>query len=131
MKNRYVYPFSAMVGQSKLKKALLINVVNPLVGGVLIGGEKGTGKSTLVRGLGNLIHDMKVVELPLNVTEDRFVGAIDIEKAIAEGKKVVNDSILMEADGNILYVDEVNLLSENIVNALLEVSQSGINRLER
>ncbi|WP_077368244.1 magnesium chelatase subunit D family protein [Anaerosalibacter sp. Marseille-P3206] len=131
MKSRYVYPFSAIVGQDKLKKALLINIVNPLVGGVLISGEKGTGKSTLVRGLGNLIHDMEVVELPLNVTEDRLVGAIDIEKAVLEGKKVVNNSILMKANGNILYVDEVNLLSESIINALLEVSQSGISRVER
>jgi len=131
MINRYVYPFSAVVGQEKLKKALLINVVNPLVGGVLISGEKGTAKSTLVRGLGNLIQDMEVVELPLNVTEDRLVGAIDIEKAVVEGKKTINNSILMEANGNILYVDEVNLLSESIINALLEVSQSGISHVER
>lgn len=131
MINRYVYPFSAVVGQEKLKKALLINVVNPLVGGVLISGEKGTAKSTLVRGLGNLIQDMEVVELPLNVTEDRLVGAIDIEKAVVEGKKCINNSILIEANGNILYVDEVNLLSESIINALLEVSQSGISHVER
>ncbi len=131
MGNKYIYPFSAIVGQYKLKKALLINIVNPLVGGVLISGEKGTGKSTLVRGLGNLSQDMKVVELPLNVTEDRLVGAIDIEKAVVDGEKVINNSILMEANGNILYVDEVNLLSESIINALLEVSQSGINHVER
>ncbi len=131
MNNRKVYPFSAVVGQDLLKKALLINVVNPNVGGVLISGQKGTAKSTLVRGLGNLICDMDVVELPLNVTEDRLVGAIDIEKAVVEGKKVINKSILMEANGNILYVDEVNLLSESIINALLEVSQSGICHVER
>ena len=131
MINRYVYPFSAVVGQEKLKKALLINVVNPLVGGVLISGEKGTAKSTLVRGLGNLIQNMEVVELPLNITEDRLVGAIDIEKAVVEGKRTINNSVLMEANSNILYVDEVNLLSESIINALLEVSQSGISHVER
>ncbi len=131
MKNRYVYPFSAIVGQTLLKKALLINVVNPTVGGVIISGEKGTGKSTLVRGLGNLIHDMEVIELPLNITEDSLVGAIDIEKAVLEGRRVVNNSILMRANGNILYVDEVNLLNESVTNALLEVAQSGINHVER
>lgn len=131
MKNRYVYPFSAIVGQTLLKKALLINVVNPTVGGVVISGEKGTGKSTLVRGLGNLIHDTEVIELPLNITEDSLVGAIDIEKAVLEGRRVVNNSILMRANGNILYVDEVNLLNESVTNALLEVAQSGINHVER
>ena len=131
MFNRSVYPFSAVVGQEQLKKALIINVVNPLVGGVLISGEKGTAKSTLVRGLGNLIEDMKVVELPLNITEDRLIGAIDIEKAVLEGKRDISNSVLMEAHENILYVDEVNLLSESIVNALLEVSQSGVNHVER
>ena len=131
MRNNDVYPFSAIVGQDKLKKALLINIVNPSVGGVLISGEKGTGKSTLVRGLGNLIQDMEVIELPLNATEDMLIGSIDIEKALVEGKRTINNSILMKANGNILYVDEVNLLSEAIVNSLLEVSQSGISRVER
>ena len=131
MKNKYAYPFSAIVGQTLLKKALIINIVNPTVGGLLISGEKGTGKSTLVRGLGNLIHDMEVIELPLNITEDSLVGSIDIEKTVSDGKPVANRSVLMRANGNILYVDEVNLLNESIVNALLEVSQSGINSVER
>ena len=129
--NKYTYPFSAIVGQEKLKKALLINLVNPLVGGLLISGEKGTGKSTIVRGIKNLVPGIKVIELPLNTTEDRLIGAIDIEKAILNGERDINNSILMEADKNILYVDEVNLLNENIVNSLLEVSESGICKVER
>ena len=129
--NKYNYPFSAIVGQEKLKKALLINLVNPLVSGLLISGEKGTGKSTIVRGLKNLVPDLKVIELPLNTTEDRLIGAIDIEKAILNGERVINNSILMEANKNILYVDEVNLLNENITNSLLEVSESGICKVER
>ncbi|NLL81804.1 MAG: magnesium chelatase subunit D family protein [Tissierellia bacterium] len=131
MNHKYTYPFSAIVGQNIVKKALLINLVNPAVGGVLISGEKGTGKSTIVRGLGNLIQAMDLIELPLNITEDRLIGSIDIEKALTEGKRTVNNSLLMRANGNILYVDEINLLSNSIINALVEVSQSGINRIER
>lgn len=129
--NKYTYPFSAIVGQEKLKKALLINLVNPLVGGLLISGEKGTGKSTIVRGIKNLVPGIKVIELPLNTTEDRLIGAIDIEKAILNGERDINNSILMEAHENILYVDEVNLLNENIINSLLEVWGSGICKVER
>lgn len=131
MDNRYVFPFPAVLGQDRVKKALLLNVVNPLVGGVLISGEKGTAKSTLVRGLAALTADMEVVELPLNVTEDRLVGSIDLERAIKYGKKSFEPGILKKAHGNILYVDEVNLLSEHIVNCLLEVSASGVNVVER
>lgn len=131
MDKRYVFPYSAVVGQENVKKALILNVINPLIGGVLISGEKGTAKSTLVRGLAALIPDMKVVELPLNVTEDRLVGSIDLERAIKDGKKSFAPGILKEANGNILYVDEVNLLSEHIINCLLEVSASGVNVVER
>jgi magnesium chelatase subunit D len=128
---KYVFPFPAVIGQDKVKKALILNVINPAIGGVLISGEKGTAKSTLVRGLAALMPGMDVVELPLNVTEDRLIGSIDIEKAVLEGRKSFEPGILKRAHGNILYVDEVNLLSEHIVNCLLEVSASGVNRVER
>lgn len=131
MKREYVFPFTAVIGQEKVKKALILNAVNPLIGGVLISGEKGTAKSTLVRGLAEVLKDMEVINLPLNVTEDRLVGTIDIKKAVTEGKRSFEPGILKEADGNILYVDEVNLLSEHIVNCLLEVSASGVNHVER
>ena len=131
MKKNFVYPFTAVVGQEKIKKALILNIINPSIGGVLISGEKGTAKSTLVRGLAEVINNMKVINLPLNITEDRLLGTIDIEKAISEGVRKPDMGILKEADGNILYVDEVNLLSEHIVKCLLEVSASGINHVER
>lgn len=131
MKRNYVYPFTAVIAQEKVKKALLLNVINPLIGGVLISGEKGTAKSTLVRGLAEILNNIEVINLPLNITEDRLIGTIDIEKAITEGRRSLEPGILKEADENILYVDEVNLLSEHIVNCLLEVSASGINHVER
>ncbi|SHK15419.1 AAA domain (dynein-related subfamily) [Geosporobacter subterraneus DSM 17957] len=131
MKNRYVFPFAATLGQEQLKKALLLNVINPAIGGVIISGEKGTAKSTLVRGLAKVISDIEVVELPLNVTEDRLLGTINFEKAVKEGARAFEPGILKKVDGNILYVDEINLLSEYIVNCLLEVSASHINRVER
>ncbi|KAJ52350.1 magnesium chelatase subunit D [Clostridium tetanomorphum] len=126
-----IYPFAAVIGQEKVKKALMLNVINPSIGGVLISGEKGTAKSTLVRGLAQLMKDMQVIDLPLNVTEDRLIGTIDIEKAITKGERSFEPGILKKAHGNILYVDEVNLLSEHIVNCLLEVSASGVNHIER
>jgi magnesium chelatase subunit D len=131
VKRNCVYPFAAVIGQEKVKKALLLNVINPLIGGVLISGEKGTAKSTLVRGLAQLMKKMEVIELPLNVTEDRLLGTIDIQKAIVYGEKSFEPGILKKADGNILYVDEVNLLSEHIVNCILEVSASGVCHVER
>ncbi|MBV1818356.1 magnesium chelatase subunit D family protein [Clostridium cochlearium] len=131
MERNYVYPFAAVIGQEKVKKALILNVINPSIGGVLISGEKGTAKSTLVRGLANLMKNMQVIDLPLNVTEDKLLGTIDIERAIVEGERSFEPGILKKAHGNILYVDEVNLLSEHIVNCLLEVSASGVNHVER
>lgn len=131
MKNDYFFPFSAIVGQEKAKKALMLNIINPNIGGVLLNGEKGTAKSTLVRALTNLIEDMAVVNLPLNITEDRLVGGIDIKKAVMEGKQIVEPGLLERAHKNLLYIDEVNLLSEHIVNILLEVSSTGENVVER
>ncbi|WP_037999129.1 magnesium chelatase subunit D family protein [Thermacetogenium phaeum] len=131
MGHNLVFPFAAVEGQDAVKKALIWNAVNPSIGGVLISGEKGTAKSTLVRGLAALLPGIKVVELPLNVTEDCLVGTLDLERAVKEGKKAFEPGIFQKADGNILYVDEVNLLPENIVNCILEVSASGVNRVER
>lgn len=131
MKRNFVYPFAAVIGQEKIKRALILNIINPSIGGVLISGEKGTAKSTLVRGLAEIINNMKVINLPLNITEDRLLGTIDIEKAISEGIRKPDMGLLKKADGNILYVDEVNLLSEHIVKCLLEVSASGVNHVER
>lgn len=128
---RAVYPFAAVLGQDEVKRALLCNLVNPMVGGVLISGEKGTAKSTLVRGLEALTDKEKLVELPLNVTEDRLVGSIDLSRALLDGRSVLEPGILWEANGNILYVDEVNLLSDHIINTLLGVAAGKRNVVER
>lgn len=127
---RALFPFSAVMGQEDIKNAIIWNLVNPKIGGVLISGQKGTAKSTLVRACAD-ICDKKVIELPLNVTEDRLVGAVDFEKAIKYGVKTLDKGILYYADGNILYADEINLLSENIVKAILELSSDNICRVER
>ncbi|MGN0655408.1 MAG: VWA domain-containing protein [Ruminiclostridium sp.] len=127
---RALFPFSAVMGQEDIKNAIIWNLVNPKIGGVLISGQKGTAKSTLVRACAD-ICDKKVIELPLNVTEDRLVGAVDFEKAIKYGVKTLDKGILYYADGNILYADEINLLSENIVKAMLELSSDNICRVER
>lgn len=131
MSRKYVYPFPAVIGQESVKKALILNIINPQIGGVLISGEKGTAKSTLVRGLASLMPNMDVIDLPLNITEDRLIGSLDIEFAITNGKIKFESGLLKKAHGNFLYVDEVNLLSEHIVNCLLEVSASGVNKVER
>ena len=128
---RVIFPFVAIMGQEKLKKALTLNIINPKIGGVLICGEKGTAKSTAVRGIGELLKHVKVIDLPLNITEDRLIGSIDIEKAISEGEKEIEYGLLKKAHGNILYIDEVNLLSEHIVNSILSVAASGENSIER
>jgi magnesium chelatase subunit D len=125
------FPFSAVLGQDRVKMALILNIVNPNIGGVLISGEKGTGKSTVVRGLPGISKSKDVVELPLNITEDRLVGSIDLKKAIVNGEKGFERGILYKAHNQILYIDEVNLLSEHIVNILLEVMSRGVNVVER
>ncbi len=131
MSRRYTFPFPAVMGQENIKKALIFNLINPKIGGVLICGEKGTAKSTLVRGLAELYENIEVVDLPLNITEDRLEGSIDIEKAILQGKRCFEGGVLQKVHGNMLYVDEVNLLSEHIVNCLLQTAVSGVNRVER
>lgn len=128
--NRIKFPFSAIIGQEQAKQALIYGAINPRIGGVLLCGQKGCAKSTLVRGLANL-KGLSVVDLPLNITEDMLVGMIDLKDAVHFGRKTFEGGVLQRAHGNILYVDEVNLLSDTIVNALLDVMQSGINRMER
>ena len=133
-----LYPFTAIVGQDEMKLALLLNAINPSIGGVLIEGEKGTAKSTAVRALANLLPPMEtgatamtVVELPINATEDRVVGSINLEKALQDGVKAFEPGILHAAHQNILYVDEVNLLDDHIVDILLDVAAMGVNTVER
>ena len=124
------YPFSAICGQEKLKHALIFNLINPKIGGVLITGQKGTAKSTAVRALGELTHK-KVITLPLSVTEDRLIGSVDLEQTMKTGKAVYLPGILSEADGQILYVDEVNLLQDHLTDIVLTAHGSMENRVER
>ena len=128
--NRTLYPFPAVLGQEEMKNALIWNLVNPRIGGVLISGQKGTAKSTLVRAAEE-ISGRSIVELPLNVTEDRLVGSIDFEYAIRCGKKKLSPGLLAQAHNQILYVDEINLLSDNLVKALLEAASDGWCQVER
>lgn len=130
MKTRYIYPFAAIVGQEQMKEALILNVINPKLGGVLIRGEKGTAKSTAVRALAELTP-MRVIDLPVSATEDRVVGTLDIEYALKNGEKKFEPGILAEADKNILYVDEVNLLDDHVVDVLLDSAAMGVNTIER
>ena len=124
------YPFAAIVGQERVKRALLYNLIAPEIGGVLLCGEKGTAKSTMVRALAELT-DQNLVELPLNITEDMLLGSIDFERAVREGVWAFSGGVLERADGNILYVDEVNLLPDGIVSTLICTAASGENVVER
>lgn len=137
-----LYPFSAIVGQEELKRSLLLNAVNPKIGGVVIRGEKGTAKSTAVRALGALLpaentaideagFTQAVVTLPLNATEDMVAGGIDFQRTMKDGRRVFQPGLLAKADKRILYVDEVNLLDDHIVDIVLDAAASGENRLER
>ena len=164
------YPFSAIIGQEKMKTALLVNAVDPTIGGVLIGGHKGTGKSTAVRALARILPEietvsdcsfhcppddaasmcdtclkrisdgenlptvtrtMPVVELPLSATEDRVVGTLHVEHALKTGKRRFDPGLLAAANRGILYVDEVNLLDDHLVDILLDAAASGVNIVER
>jgi magnesium chelatase subunit I len=137
------YPFAAIVGQQELKTALLVAALDPTVGGVLALGDRGTGKSTAVRALAALLPPaastkrgeagkaVPVVDLPLGVTEDRVVGGLDLERALASGEKVFAPGLLAQAHGGFLYVDEVNLLEDHIVDLLIDVAASGENVVER
>ena len=125
------FPFTAILGQDTMKNALIYNVVNPNIGGALISGEKGTAKSTMVRALGELLEDITVVELPLSITEDNLVGGIDLKHAINDGERRFDPGLLHRANGNLLYIDEVNLLADHIIDALLTVHAAGENIVER
>lgn len=170
MRRQRIYPFTAIVGQERMKRALILNAVNPGIGGVLIRGERGTAKSTAARALAALLPEIEVVsdspfgddpsrpdqwsdlvhewheegrelttetrrrrfvDLPVGATEDRVVGTLDIERAIKLGEKHFEAGILAAANRGILYVDEVNLLDDHIVDLLLDSAAMGINVVER
>jgi len=167
---RQIFPFSALVGQEKLKTGLLLNAVDPAIGGILVSGQKGTGKSTAVRALARVLPQIEVVkdcpyncapdevdnlcsscadsyrsgrtfetemrpmplvELPLSATEDRVVGTLHIEQVLKTGTRRFEPGLLASANRGILYVDEVNLLDDHLVDILLDAAASGINNVER
>ncbi len=157
------FPFSAIVGQEEMKRAMILTAIDGGIGGVLVFGDRGTGKSTAVRGLAALLPPIEavagcpvnsqtvsdvpewvalkddtvgmkptpVIDLPLGATEDRVVGALDIEKALTKGEKAFEPGLLARANRGYLYIDEVNLLDDHLVDLLLDVAQSGKNVVER
>ena len=125
------FPFSAVVGQDQAKLALQLVAVDPRIGGVLLRGEKGSAKTTLARGLAALMDDAPFVELPLGATEDRLVGSIDVAAALAGGEVSFRPGLLADSHRGVLYVDEVNLLADHLVDTLLDAAASGVNRVER
>ena len=125
------YPFTAIVGQSQVKLAIILNLIDPEIGGVLLSGQKGCAKSTIVRSVETLGLNQTLRTVPLNVTEDRLVGSVNLEKVIQEGEIVYEPGILDQADQGILYVDEVNLLSPSIANLILDASASKGFNVER
>lgn len=157
------FPFSAIVGQDDMKMSMILTAIDPGIGGVLVFGDRGTGKSTAVRGLAALLPPIRavagcpvnsasveaipewadvtdkamvekptpVIDLPLGATEDRVVGALDIEKALTQGEKAFEPGLLAKANRGYLYIDEVNLLEDHLVDLLLDVAQSGLNVVER
>ena len=156
------YPFTAVAGNESLKRALLANIVDPRIGGVLIRGDRGTAKTTAVRSLAALLPSIsvragcpagcdpdasdcpfcdgggapedrlaRIVELPLGATEDRVAGAIDLERALRTGERRLEPGLLASAHRGLLYIDEVNLLSDHLVDLLLDVAASGVNVVER
>ena len=167
---RPVFPFTAIIGQDEMKLSLILNVIDPRIGGVMIMGDRGTGKSTTIRAAADLLPEIEVVssdpfnsspidfelmsdevktavlnneevevskkkvpmvDLPLGATEDRVCGTIDIEKALTEGVKAFEPGLLAKANRGILYVDEVNLLDDHLVDVLLDSAASGWNTVER
>ncbi len=164
-----IFPFTAIVGQERMKRALILNAVNPRIGGVLIRGERGTAKSTAARALAALLPEVRVVKdcrfgcdpdqptqwctecheraangplpaatrrtsfinLPVSATEDRVVGTLDIERAIQKGERHFEPGVLAAANRGLLYVDEVNLLDDHVVDVLLDSAAMGINVVER
>jgi Mg-chelatase subunit ChlI len=132
MAHKTVFPFTAIVGQERMKRALVLNAVNPQIGGVLIRGERGTAKSTASRAMAALLPDnVPFVNLPVSATEDRVVGTLDIEKAIQSGEKHFEPGVLASAHNGLLYIDEVNLLDDHVVDLLLDAAAMGVNIVER
>lgn len=127
---RNVFPFAAVCGMEKAKEAILLTLVNPFAGGLLLSGEKGSGKSTLVRSARELV-DAPWVEIPISVTEDRLFGSIDAEEAIRSGHKKLLPGLIDEADKGIIYMDDVNLLRDDLLSAVLNIREAGGYRLER
>ena len=125
------FPLAAVVGADSLKLALCLAAIDPRIGGVLIEGPRGMAKSTLARGLADLMSGGQFVTLPLGATEERLIGTLDLEAALGEGRAQFSPGVLAKADGGVLYVDEVNLLADHLVDLLLDVAASGINRIER
>jgi magnesium chelatase subunit D len=128
------YPFSALVGQEQLRLALLLCAVRPEIGGVLIRGEKGTAKSTAVRGLAAVLKQLdgaRLVELPIGATEDRVIGSLDLQKVLRDGEHAFTPGLLAAAHGGVLYVDEVNLLHDHLVDVLLDAAAMGRVHIER
>ena len=130
-----VYPFSALVGQDRLRLALVLCAVRPEIGGVLIRGEKGTAKSTAVRGLAHVLSavdaDARLVELPIGATEDRVVGSLDLQRVLRDGEHAFSPGLLARAHGGVLYVDEVNLLHDHLVDVILDAAAMGRVHVER
>jgi len=154
-----IFPFTAIVGQEEMKLALELNIIDPKIGGVMIMGDRGTGKSTTIRAIADLLPEIEVIkddpfnrhpeeeenkennetefikipmiDLPLGATEDRVCGTIDIEKALNKGVKDFEPGLLAKANRGILYVDEVNLLDDHLVDILLDSAASGWNTVER
>lgn len=126
-----IYPFAAIVGQEQAKRAVLAALVNPRAGGLLIGGSKGSAKTLLVRSSSALLGKQQLINLPLNITEDMLFGSIDIEYAVSKGVKRFAPGLLSRANGNIIYIDEANLLRSELLTAVLDTAASGINCVER
>ncbi len=126
-----LFPFSALLGQEHLRRALLLAAIDPGIGGVLIEGPRGTAKSTSARAMAQLLPDGQLVTLPLGASEEQLIGSLDIEAALQGAKVRFAPGLLARADGGVLYVDEVNLLPDALVDQLLDVAASGVNVIER
>ncbi|MGP9723923.1 ATP-binding protein [Corynebacterium sp. AOP40-9SA-29] len=126
-----LFPFSAVVGQDALRLSLVLTAISPRIGGVVVRGEKGTAKTTTVRAFASLLGDAPLVNLPVGATEDRVVGSLDMETVLTTGRAEYRPGLLSQADGGVLYVDEVNLLADHLVDALLDAAASGRVTVER